>query len=228
MKALIWDEPASQYRVLRPSPLRQAELPGIIRFQNHAQIGATTEHALKTVPPFLASDRAGEAVLLEFGGNDCDFNWREVAANPDLAHQPHVLPERFTHNLTQLIRLIQSRHMLPLLMTLPPVDGPRYLAFLCRQKYLDPGRLLSFLGDANRISRFQEHYSWRVQQLAGQLNCPLVEVRQAFLTRSDFHALICADGIHPSSSGHDLIASCINAFWQSAAASPLWKTAAGV
>ncbi|NJP41272.1 hypothetical protein HCH52_09440 [Oscillospiraceae bacterium HV4-5-C5C] len=223
IKQLIWNDTENQYQVLQPAPLSSAAIPGLIRFQNHGQIGSTTEHALKTMQHFLSSDHRGDAVLLEYGGNDCDFNWRLVASDPAGAHQPHVLPERFTDNLTKLIQRIRDQGMVPLMMTLPPVDGPRYLNYLCKQKQLDPGHLLTFLGDANRISRFQEHYSWLVQQLADQLACPLVEVRQAFLTRNDFHALICADGIHPSLAGYELIARCIRDFWQSSAAGPFWQ-----
>ncbi|MGG0414070.1 SGNH/GDSL hydrolase family protein [Peribacillus simplex] len=43
-----------------------------------------------------------DIVLIEVGGNDCNFHWDEVAKNPEGDHKPIVPIERYLENITQL------------------------------------------------------------------------------------------------------------------------------
>lgn len=38
--------------------------------------------APKLLDRLLASGRPCQAVVMDFGGNDCDFRWRDIAADP--------------------------------------------------------------------------------------------------------------------------------------------------
>ena len=68
-----------------------------IELINRSYFGATVEKGLQRLNRDIA-DKAplGEYTVLEFGGNDCDFDWAAVAADPAGEHLCKVPPERFS------------------------------------------------------------------------------------------------------------------------------------
>ena len=89
----------------------------------------------------------------------------------------------------------------PVLMTLPPIDGRRYLDYICSSG-LSRERILQWLGDEGRIYRHQELYSDTVASFAMSEGLPLIDVRRRFLPLRDLPQMIAADGIHLTMSGY--------------------------
>ena len=86
-------------------------------------------------------------------------------------------------------------------MTLPPIDGARYLDYICREG-LDRQRILRWLGDEGRIYRHQELYSDTVASFAMREGLPLIDVRRRFLPLRELPQMIAADGIHLTMQGY--------------------------
>ena len=57
------------------------------------------------------------------------------------------------------------------MMTLPPIDGERYLDFLCRDN-LRRDRILDWLGEPQMIYRHQELYADTAAEIALRENIP--------------------------------------------------------
>lgn len=94
-------------------------------------------------------------------------------------------------------------------MSLPPVLSERYLNFICRTG-LSKQRILQWLGDVEVISRWQETYSNLVEQIAREEQVLMIDLRRAFLKNDlSLEDLLCADGIHPSVKGQELIYSTV-------------------
>lgn len=176
------------------------------RIQNRSRFGCTIRKALAQIRKDAAKTyEAGEIALLEFGGNDCDYNWDEIAASPETDHACKTPPEEFREEYREAIRLIRASGRTPVLLTLPPIHSERYLRFICRDG-LSRERILSWLGDVESIYRWQEKYSKMVSEIAGQEQAALIDLREAFLRDGRVpEELLCADGIHPSRSGQGLI-----------------------
>lgn len=160
--------------------------------------GATTE---------ARSGRA-DSVLLEFGGNDCDFKWAEVAAAPESPHEPATPLDLFSGIYHDMVALLRSWCIQPVLMTLPPLDPERYFAWFTRAG-LDPGAILAWLGDVQQIYRWHERYSNAVWRVATETGCRVVDLREAFLRQRRYQDFLCEDGIHPNESGHRLMAEVL-------------------
>lgn len=203
MKAVLVNE-QYKYRPISRSILEQLQARTGIETVNRAHFGYTAERGQAVLQRDLEKGLDCQAALLEFGGNDCDFNWPEVAASPEGEHQPHATLERFLQTLQSMAQSLQARGIQPVLMTLPPLDASRYLSFIGRLGS-DTGRILRWLGDVQMIYRWQELYSNAVVRLADRLRLPLVDVRSEFLSRRDYGSLIARDGIHLTQPGYELV-----------------------
>lgn len=208
MKAVLVDEQYKYKPISRPLLDRLEEETGMASV-NRAHFGYTAQRGQALLEKDLDRGLSCEAAVLEFGGNDCDFNWAEVAASPDGEHQPHASVERFSDTLLSMIHSLQARKIQPILTTLPPLDAQKYLNFIGRLGS-DTGKILRWLGDVQMIYRWQERYSNAVARLADRLSLPLADIRSEFLTRRDYCTLIARDGIHLTRPGYELVFSTLS------------------
>ena len=63
---------------------------------NRSHFGSTAERGARLLERLLERGLACDAVVMDFGGNDSDFQWAEVAAHPEEEHPPAYSPEAFT------------------------------------------------------------------------------------------------------------------------------------
>ena len=168
-------------------------------------MGATIDVGLDRMKKMLAKGTSFEntTVLLEFGGNDCDYDWKAISEDPDGEHLPHTPSEQFIDQYCTAIRKAQSAGARVAMTSLPPLEQERYFSFITRG--LSAENILHWLGDTDHLYRWQEYYNSMVAQLSRAFGCRLVDLRTEFLKSRVFPTLIGADGIHPTQAGHDLI-----------------------
>ena len=177
---------------------------------NRSRFGCTIRKAMDRIRRDSAC-RAEEKeyAVLEYGGNDCDYDWADVAARPDEDHLCRTPPADFEADYREAVRLIRAGGRIPVAVTLPPILSERYLRYICRDG-LSRSRILRWQGDVDAISRWQESYSEMIRRLAEEERTFLLDLRSAFL-RSGRRPedLMCEDGIHPSRLGQALIAETV-------------------
>ena len=166
-----------------------------VQITNRAKMGATVSKGLSLVEHDVARGLDADYALICYGGNDSDYDWAAIAADPEGDHRPHTERETFRQTLANILSLLYRQGIPPVLMSLPPIDPRRYLRFICRNG-LDRSAIMRWLGDEEMIYRHQELYSDTVTELAYESGVPLIHVRQAFLADHHMNALIAADGIH--------------------------------
>lgn len=141
-------------------------------------------------------------VIVEVGGNDCNFDWAQVAAKPDETHAATVSIVEFRRNLGEIVARVRAVGATPILSTLPPLDAERYYAFL-RRLYSD--LIAKWICLNGGIFHWQERYSRAVAEVARELGTTLADVRARFLEMSDYRKLMSEDGLHPNEKGHLLM-----------------------
>ncbi len=198
LKGISFDEERGRYAILRGNCVsRLAEcLP--VPVVNHARMGLTA-------PKAEAEMRGGDLVpgglaLIEFGGNDCDMPWADIAANPDGQYAPQVPLDAFAASLARMARRVMGAGMRAALVVPTPMDAARYFDWVTRG--LDKDAVLRYVGDVHHLYRWQECYACAVVDVAAELGCPALNLRRAFLEEMRLEPLLCADGIHPSAAGH--------------------------
>jgi len=179
-------------------------------FINKARFGCTIAKGRKIIEHYLsqtsedAHRERTRFAFLEFGGNDCDFRWDQISANPHIEHQPTTTPEHFCDMYGEVILKLRAKRIQPVLMTLPPLDAERYFNWFTRTG-LDKNAILTWLGDIQFIYRWHESYSSAIWEIGETFDAPVADIRKAFLEQRDYSRFLCKDGIHPNAEGHRLI-----------------------
>jgi lysophospholipase L1-like esterase len=180
---------------------------------NKARFGCTITKGLEIIGHFLdkIGSEARRLAFLEFGGNDCDFHWDRISAEPQAEHLPATPPAHFARIYGEVIHALKTKGFRPVLMTLPPLDAERYFAWFTRTG-LDKRAILGWLGDVQFIYRWHESYSDVIWEIGESWQVPVVDIRRAFLEQRHYSRFLCEDGIHPNADGHRLITSEIVQF----------------
>ncbi len=208
LKGVIYDEPTHRYRFLDDSCL---EILGQSQkewsFTNLSQFGQTSERALAKMKEKLKDDHDFDIAVIELGGNDCDFDWKQIAENPRVDHTPKIPLAEFRKNLNAMVEELRHYGITPVITNLPPINAERYFKFL--SAHLNPDQILVWLQDVNNIYRTQEMYSLELNDIARELNIPLINVRTELLSERDYNDCLCSDGIHLNAKGHRRLSDLI-------------------
>lgn len=204
-RGIIYNENNQRYAISRERCSTRLQAALGCKIENHATMGATVLDGLALFERFTPVPNALCAV--EFGGNDCDLNWKAVSENPEGPITPNVPIEAFEEGLTAFVGGIRAKDMKPLLITPLPLHAERYYRWVTRG--LDGEAVLRALGDVYHIYRWQERYANAVRSVARATHCRLLDLRDAFLARLDYEDLMCLDGIHPNDAGHRVLSDTV-------------------
>ena len=198
----------SGYHLCPDHDLPQLAARGI-EIENHTKMGATIGDGLRAMDKYLTGCDSQTTVLLGYGGNDCDYDWQAISDAPSADHSPKTAPDAYIEGMRRAIRKAQDAGAMVAVASLVPLDADRYLQFISKNR--DGKNILSWLGDAAHLYRWQEYYNALTVQMARAFGCRLVDLRTAFLQSRNFLDLLCPDGIHPTDSGYALVHKTLSA-----------------
>lgn len=139
--------------------------------------------------------------IIEIGGNDCNFNWREVVQKPLVPHAPIVPIDRYLENIKTIVTKIQQNGITPIISTLPPLDPVRYYKNVSDTYSEVVGHLISTMGG---IEHWHGIYNRNLNKLADELGVLKIDVRSAIKKAGDLTELISDDGIHLTAEGYKI------------------------
>lgn len=178
--------------------------------ENKGKFGSTVSVGRRTVEKNLESlkNTDSEYVFMEFGGNDCDFNWEEISENPDLPHKPQTDIREFFEVYTKMINTLKGMGKKPIILSLPPIDAKRYFDKISKGQNAD--NILKWLsGNKQHITDWHEMYNLETFKIAIANKIPIIDITSKFLELNDYSRFLCDDGIHPNDKGHKIIAETI-------------------
>lgn len=207
-KGIVLNETNGKYERSSSSFAEILQEKGKIQLLNLSKFGATIRKGMEQLERKRKSMPQEGIVVLEFGGNDCNFDWSQVAEDPDYNHLSMVPLPDFVPLYEQLIGKIKEIGLRPVLLNLPPLDPRAFFEQVTQG--LNKENILKFLGGSvDRIYRWQEMYSNTIPTLAQKCECLFVDIRQRFLNEKHYEDYICRDGMHPNEKGQQLIADSI-------------------
>lgn len=178
---------------------------------NLGKMGCTIEAGERILNRYLDKMSGAQYVLLEYGGNDSDYNWQEIAEAPEKEHFPRTRLEVFEQVYERVINKIKEMGAIPLVLSLPPMDAERYFAFFS-QKWEDGFRanVMRWLGGStNTIMSGHELYNLATMRVAQRTGVQWIDVTSGLLKDHNFRAYLCDDGIHPNERGQRMIAEAV-------------------
>ena len=178
---------------------------------NFSRFGCTVDKGQNILEKNIQNGNTGDYVLVEYGGNDSDFNWADISQNPEKEHFSNTPLELFKEEYNAIVELLKKIGTVPVLTTLIPVDAEKYFSWICRTG-LSKENILYWLGDVYAIYRYQEQYSRAVESIAKDTGCECIDLRGAFIRKRKISELFCSDGIHPSVKGQEIIQAELRAF----------------
>jgi acyl-CoA thioesterase-1 len=213
-RGVIYDEEKQKHSLLLESftNLLRDRLKGVV--YNAAKFGSTIVEGLLRLQDDVLK-RKPDIVLIEFGGNDCDFQWDEIADNPLGEFHPNTECSAFYELLRGLVEKLRTMNIVPVLVSLPPLDPDKYFRWISHNSDRAGKNILRFIGNVSHIYSWHERYNAAILRVAEETKTRLIDIRSAFLQKDDYTKLICNDGIHPNKEGHKVIADKILHYIQS-------------
>ena len=213
-RGVIYDEEKQKHSLLLESftNLLRVHLKGVV--YNAAKFGSTIVEGLHRLQDDVLK-RKPDIVLIEFGGNDCDYHWDRIVENPSGGFQPNTNCSTFYDLLSGLVKKLDSMKIVPVLVSLPPLDPDKYFRWISHNSDQAGKNILQFIGNVSHIYSWHERYNAAILRVAEETRTRLIDIRSAFLQKDDYTKLICMDGIHPNREGHKVIADKILQYIQS-------------
>lgn len=179
-----------------------------ISINNHSRFGSTITGGKRNIERQFDNIAPGDIVVLEFGGNDCNFDWKAISEHPEREHTPLTTLQTFKETYLQIIEKLKTAGARPLLLSLPAVNKRKFFDHVSQG--LSRTNIMRWLGgDLQQISDWHERYNLAVFGIANQTQVPVIDISSIFLGNRQQSDLYCADGMHPNEEGHRLIADAI-------------------
>jgi acyl-CoA thioesterase I len=213
-RGVIYDEKKQKHSLLLENftNILRDRLKGVV--YNAAKFGSTIAGGMLRLQDDVLK-RKPDIVLIEFGGNDCDYQWDEIADNPTGEFHPNTECSAFYELLTHLVERLRKLNIVPVLVSLPPLDPDKYFRWISHNSDQAGKNILQFIGNVSHIYSWHERYNAAILRVAEETKTRLIDIRSAFLQKDDYRKLICIDGIHPNKEGHAVIADKIFHYIQS-------------
>jgi hypothetical protein len=168
------------------------------------RIGVHVDRHNRWLDRRLRGVKKDDLVVLEYGGNYCNFDWAAISSNPDIDHRPLLSFGQFREFYANAITKCQAIGARVALLTLPTLLPQRYFDHISRG--LNRTAILQWLGgDVCNLNHWQEQYNEEIASLAAQYSLPLIDINPMFLNRHYLEECYTSDGMHPNATGQAVI-----------------------
>jgi len=206
-KGVVYDEIKNKYVFLENSFANLFAKHRNTQVKNLAKFGCTVRKGVELVYKYEDELKTFDQVALEFGGNDCNFNWKEISEDPSAHHEPMVGRTEFVRDYETIVRKVKAAGCMPVMLSMPPIDADLFFDWVSRG--LSREKILRFLREKEFIYRWHELYNISVFEIARKEHVPFIDIRKVFLQERKITDLLCIDGMHPNEKGHALISRAI-------------------
>lgn len=211
-KGIVFDNVTKRYKILKDnSTVVFNKLSGMV-VKNYSRFGYTAPKSDKALKASIKKGEVSDYALIELGGNDSDYKWAEISANPNGKHYPKTPLDEFKKTINDMIARLRQNGTTPVMMSLPPIDAERYFKWISTLDGVDSTIVMEWLKEKSMLYRHQELYSLNLERIAIKKNVPFINVRDEFLSKRDFKNYLCVDGIHLNEKGHELLGNVYYTF----------------
>ena len=110
-KGVVFDHVKQKYSLLKNGFADQLANIFSLSVTNYAKFGCTVTKGMELVKKHLDKIPYYDYIVLEFGGNDCDFDWAEVSKAPTAPQRSKTPLHSFIGTYCEMIRLIREENV---------------------------------------------------------------------------------------------------------------------
>lgn len=171
--------------------LAQKELG--FELDNRSIYGNITSKGLIKLQKFFEKGGEADFCIIEFGSNDCDYDWGTLVQKVPLAE--------YMENLKQMVELCRSNKVTPLMMGLIPYVCDDWYQTIIKGQ--NEAAILDFLGGSSEtLGKNQLIYKNAQADFVQKNNVQFLDPWTIFEGHKE---LMCYDGIHPNEKGYELL-----------------------
>ncbi len=171
--------------------LAQKELG--FELDNRSIYGNITSKGLVKLQKFYEKGGEADFCVIEFGSNDCDYDWGTLVQKVPL--------EDYLANLAAMIKLCRDHKVTPLMMGLIPYVCDDWFKTIIKGQ--DEKAILDFLGGTpETLGKNQLIYKNAQADFVQKNNVQFLDPWTIFEGHNE---LMCFDGIHPNEKGYELL-----------------------
>ncbi|MBR1638456.1 MAG: SGNH/GDSL hydrolase family protein [Treponema sp.] len=172
---------------------------------NRSIYGNITSKGLVKLQKYLEKGGSADLCVIEFGSNDCDYDWNIFAPDAILPAfetiQPKVPLESYLENLDTMVELCRKSSITPLIMNLIPYICDKWFKTIAKGH--DEEAILNFLGgSAEKLGKNQKVYYKALMDFAAKNKVQVIDVWTLFSEMEESEKFMCEDGIHPNEAGY--------------------------
>ncbi|MGM0845566.1 MAG: SGNH/GDSL hydrolase family protein [Bacillota bacterium] len=168
---------------------------------NKGVFNDNSHHLVKRLEKDVINEKP-QYVIIEIGGNDCNFKWAEVAEKPWEKHKAIVPMNQYIDNIKTIITNLKEHQITPVIATLPPLDPVRYYKNIS-EKY-SPA-ISHWISEVGGIGYWHGLYNQNLNMLAEECSTLKVDVRSALKKAGNLVDYISDDGIHLTAEGYKVL-----------------------
>ena len=171
--------------------LAQKELG--FELDNRSIYGNITSKGLVKLQKFFEKGGEADFCIIEFGSNDCDYDWGTLVQKVPLAE--------YLENLSAMVKLCRDNKVTPLMMGLIPYVCDDWFKTIIKDQ--DQAAILNFLGGtAETLGKNQLIYKNAQADFVQKNKVQFLDPWTVFEGHKEF---MCYDGIHPNEEGYKLL-----------------------
>ncbi len=171
--------------------LAQKELG--FELDNRSIYGNITSKGLIKLQKFFEKGGEADFCIIEFGSNDCDYDWGTLVQKVPLAE--------YLENLAAMVKLCREHKVTPLMMGLIPYVCDDWYQTIIKGQ--NEAAILDFLGGSpETLGKNQLIYKNAQSDFVQKNNVQFLDPWTIFEGHKE---LMCYDGIHPNEKGYELL-----------------------
>lgn len=124
-----------------------------ITLENFSRFGFVTEKTLSLIEKCESDIASSDAIFIEVGGNDCDFDWQSISDAPEEEHLCKTPPALFEKIYTALLTKAKAFGAKVFALNLPPIVPARYFKKITEKAGMCAENVLRWLGSVETIDR---------------------------------------------------------------------------
>ena len=162
---------------------------------NRSIYGNITSKGLSKLQKFFEKGGEADFCIIEFGSNDCDYDWGTLVQKVPL--------EQYLENLFQMVNLCRENKVTPLMMGLIPYVCDDWIKTIIKGH--DEAAILNFLGGTpDTLGKNQLVYKNAQADFVKKNNVQFLDPWEIFAGHKEY---MCYDGIHPNEQGYKLLSN---------------------